>query len=508
MIDLTSIARHRYRHRAEQLRDFSVSVRDTQLGVLDFLLSQGRLTRYGAEHGFDSISGYDDFRRRVPIVEYEDIRPLAMRMVKGEKDVLWPGRCTRFAQSSGTSGGKSKYIPITPRALKMNHFAGATDAMVSYIFNNPDSRIFSGKAFILGGSYANALDLPRGVKVGDLSATLIDCISPVVNLFRIPKKEIALMENWQEKLPRLVDAAIGADITNISGVPSWFLTVLKEVIAKAGARTIHDVWPNLEVFFHGGIAFGPYREQYREITDPEKMHYAENYNASEGFFAIQDDPRTDAMLLLTDRDVFYEFLPLSELDSSRPQAVPAWEVEPGKTYALVISSSNGLWRYLIGDTVKIHSTNPLRITIAGRTRSFINAFGEELMVYNADRAIERACRETGAAVANYTAAPLFASAGQKACHQWLIEWTKAPADIDAFARVLDACLQEENSDYQAKRQGSIFLDAPQIITAREGLFDAWLGSTGKLGGQRKIPRLSNSRTLLESMLTYQLKSNI
>lgn len=500
MLDFTSIARLRYHRRARQLREAGGSTGEAQQRTLEYLLSQGRRTRYGAAHGFDSISGYDDFRRKVPVVEYEDIRPLAMRMVEGESDVLWPGRCTRFAQSSGTSGGKSKYIPITARALKMNHYAGASDALVSYLDRNPGSRIFSGKSFILGGSYANALDLPLGVKVGDLSATLIDCINPVVNLFRIPDKKTALLEDWQEKLPRLVEAAVSADVTNISGVPSWFLTVLKRVIEKAGASTIHDVWPNLEVFFHGGIAFGPYREQYRTITDPQKMHYLETYNASEGFFAIQDDPSTAAMLLLTDRDVFYEFLPLSELGQPEPRPLAAWEVETGKTYALVISSSNGLWRYLIGDTVRIESTSPLRITIAGRTHSFINAFGEELMVYNADRAIERACSLTGCAVANYTAAPLFASEGRKACHQWLVEWSVPPADPAAFADALDQCLQEENSDYQAKRAGSIFLDAPQIITASPGLFDRWLATTGKLGGQRKIPRLSNTRQTLEQML--------
>lgn len=503
MIDFTPIVRKIYSARARQLREYaSADLGEMQRTVLGSLLRELRLTRYGVGLGTDAIRGYDDFCRKVPVVEYEDIRPLAMRMVSGEKDVLWPGRCTRFAQSSGTSGGKSKYIPITPRALKMNHFAGATDAMTSYIDRNRESRVFSGRAFILGGSYANALDLAPGVRVGDLSATLIDCINPVANLFRIPSKKIALMEDWNEKLPRLVEAAAGADVTSISGVPSWFLTVLREVLKRTGARTIHDVWPNLEVFFHGGIAFGPYREQYRAIIGPGKMHYVENYNASEGFFAFQDDPASPAMLLLADRDVFYEFLPLGELGKERPRAVPAWEVEQGKTYALVVTSSNGLWRYLIGDTVRIETLGPLRITVAGRTRSYINAFGEELMVYNADRAVERACSRLGCSVANYTAAPLFADGGRKGRHQWLVEWTAAPASAEAFAAELDACLQEENSDYQAKRQGSIFLDPPQIVTARPGLFDAWLASTGKLGGQRKIPRLSNDRKTIEAMLSF------
>ncbi len=499
-MDFTPIARKLLSRRARQLRE-RPNVEAQQLDVLHFLLSQGKLTSYGADCRFDRIQNYDDFRRLVPVVEYEDIRRQVMRMVEGERDVLWPGRCRRFAQSSGTSGGKSKYIPITTRGLKANHFAGASDAVTAYLDHNRNSRLFSGRAFILGGSYANDLQLPPGVKVGDLSATLIDCMNPMANLFRIPKKKIALLERWEEKLPQLVDAAVGANVTNISGVPSWSLTVLKQVMAKAGVSSVHDVWPDLEVFFHGGIAFGPYRSQYDAITDPSHMHYVETYNASEGFFAIQDRPDVPAMRLLTDRDVFYEFLPLSELDSYAPQAIPAWEVEPGKTYALLITTSNGLWRYIIGDTVLIHSIEPLRITIAGRTRSFINAFGEELMVYNADRAIEHACHKCHCSVANYTAAPIFATATEKARHQWLIEWNEPPADIALFSAALDGFLQEENSDYQAKRHQSIFLAEPQIITATPGLFDRWLATSGKLGGQRKIPRLSNSRTIIESMLS-------
>lgn len=501
MIDFTPIARSIFSRRARKLRDYSsFSVEEMQMGTLSALVRRLSRTRYGSRYGITDDCSATEFRRRLPLVQYEDIRQEVMRAVSGEKDVLWPGRCKRFAQSSGTSGGKSKYIPITDRALKMNHFVGASDSLISYLDHNPGSKIFSGKAFILGGSYANALSLPPGVHVGDLSASLIDCINPVANLFRIPDKKIALMEDWNEKLPRLVDAAARADVTNISGVPSWFLTVLKEVTAHAGAKTIHEVWPNLEVFFHGGIAFDPYRSQYRELTDPQKMHYVENYNASEGFFAFQDDPASPGMLLLLDRDIFYEFIPLDSLDTPRPETLTAAEVEQGKTYALVISSSCGLWRYIIGDTVRIHSLCPLRITVAGRTKSFINAFGEELMVYNAERAIDRACRICGCSVANYTAAPLFADNRHKGCHQWLIEWNNPPADIDRFADALDDCLQEENSDYQAKRQGSIFLNPPQIITARPGLFDRWLASTGKLGGQRKIPRLNNDRSLIDSLL--------
>ncbi len=505
MIDLTPIARKWMRRRAEQLRHACETPEATQRGVLEHLLRQGRRTAYGQANGLDGARGYEEYAERMPIVEYEQVRPLVMRMVEGEADVLWPGRCRRYAQSSGTSGGKSKYIPITDEMLRANHYGGASDSLATYLQLNPESRIFSGRSFILGGSFANALDLPKGVRVGDLSATLIDRIPAAVNLVRVPSKRTALMEDWTEKLPRLVEESIHADVTNISGVPSWFLTVLKGVLKKAGAASIHDVWPNLEVFFHGGIAFGPYEDQYAAITS-RPMHYIENYNASEGFFAFQDTLQSKAMLLVLDRGIFYELLPLGELGKERPRAIPVWEAEAGRDYALVVSAPNGLWRYLIGDTVRVVSTEPLRIVVSGRTQHFINAFGEELMVYNADRAIEHACHALGCAVANYTAAPLYATTASRGRHQWLIEWATPPASAEEFAAELDRCLQQENSDYQAKRAGGLFLDPPQVITARAGLFDAWLASTGKLGGQRKVPRLRNDRSVLDPLLALNSQS--
>ena len=355
------------------------------------------------------------------------------------------------------------------------------------------------------GSFSEAVSAmnclsPKGVVVGDLSANLIDNINPLVNLVRVPSKEIALMEDWTKKLPALVKASINQNITNISGVPSWFLTVLKEVIAKAGASTIHDVWPNLEVFFHGGISFKPYREQYHAISDPAKMRYLETYNASEGFFAAQNTIDDPAMLLLLDVGVFYEFIPLDEIDNPHPKILPIWKVEPGKVYALVITACNGLWRYPIGDTVKIESVEPLKITIAGRTKHFINAFGEELMVHNSDAAIAKACDELDCAVLNYTAAPVYAGDHSRGRHEWLIEFARQPQNLAQFASRLDALLQQENSDYQAKRYNSIFLDPLSIVVARTGVFDDWLASTGKLGGQRKVPRLSNDRRFLDPLL--------
>ena len=419
--------------------------------------------------------------------------------------MLWRGRVNRFAQSSGTSNGKSKYIPITSDALQICHYGGASNVVAHYLNLYPDSRMFSGKGLILGGSFANEVaDLRNDARVGDLSAHLINKVNPFVNLVRVPSKHIALMEDWEAKLPALVEASIGENITNLSGVPSWFLAVLKAVIEKAGATTIHDVWPNLEIFFHGGISFKPYRSQYAAITDVAKMRYIETYNASEGFFAVQNEIDSHAMLLLLDVGVFYEFMPLDQLDNPNPQLVPMWQVEPGKVYGLVISSCNGLWRYAIGDTVKIESINPVKITIAGRTKHYINAFGEELMVHNADAAIAKVCDEMGCAILNYTAAPVYAADNSKGRHEWLIEFSKRPADLDMFATRLDELLQQENSDYQAKRYKGIFLDPLTIVEAKEGLFDCWLGSTGKLGGQRKVPRLANNRQFIEPMLKMNI----
>ncbi len=479
--------------------------RQTQLDVLSHLLRKGAHTEYGRSHKFSAMAGYADFADSVMPAAYPEYRHMVERMVHGEPDVLWPGVCRRFAQSSGTSDGKSKFIPVTGDSLRINHYRGASDVVAHYLDLYPDSRLFGGKCVILGGRVANEIaDLPAHVKVGDLSANLIDDMNPAANLLRVPSKNVALMADWTKKLPALVEASLNQDITNISGVPSWFLTVLREVIKRAGADTIHDVWPNLEVFFHGGIAFGPYREQYRAITDPARMRYLETYNASEGFFAVQDTPDTGAgMLLLLDCGVFYEFIPVDLAGDSAPAPIPAWEVEKGKIYEMIITSCNGLWRYRIGDTVKIESTEPLRITIAGRTKSYINAFGEELMVHNADAAMAEACRKTGAAVLNYTAAPVYAASGTRGHHQWLIEWAVKPASIEEFADILDLELQRQNSDYQAKRSGGIFLDRLSIVSARHGLFDDWLASTGKLGGQRKVPRLSNSRDIIESLLHIQ-----
>lgn len=503
-MDFTPLIRPIFERQARVTDRWASEGETIQRETLVSLLRRGRGCKAARGYGLQELVGkrdpYVDFASRVAPKTYEDIRSDVMRMIAGERDVLWPGVCRDYAQSSGTSGGRSKYIPITSDNLQRGHYHGAMYSVAHYLRNNPQSRLFSGKGMILGGSFANGLKLkdPR-VRVGDLSATLISKINPFANFFRVPGKKVALLPDWKVKLPALVDASVDQNVTNISGVPSWFLTVLKEILLRKGAENLSEVWPNLEVFFHGGISFEPYREEYRRITDPSKMHFVETYNASEGFFAVQNDPADKSMLLIIDNDIFYEFLPI---DGASDQPVPLWEVEAGKIYELLITSSNGLWRYRTGDTVRVESVAPVKIRIAGRTKSFINAFGEELMEENAERAIAEICRQTGASIANYTAAPVFAEGNHRGRHQWFIEWNEKPADVEDFAAKLDAELRRLNSDYDAKRANTIFLDPLEIISVKPGTFDRWLASVGnhKLGGQRKVPRLSNDRNIADAIL--------
>lgn len=499
MLNVTPIMRLYFQSGAVCKTIYEENIRQTQCRVLSRLIRAAADTEYGKKYGFRGIETYSDFAEAVPLVEYPDIRPYVMRMVAGESDILWKGVIKRFAQSSGTSDGKSKYIPITPEGLSGNHYRGSATAVARYLAMNPASRLFAGKAFILGGSFASTLgNTAPGVKVGDLSAHLIDRIPEAINLFRIPSRETALLEDWRQKVPCLVRESVKADVTNISGVPSWFLTILKEILAFTGQENIHRIWPGLEVFFHGGISFRPYRHEYEAITDTAKMHYVENYNASEGFFAVQDTENPEnGMELLLDCGVFYEFVPLGHDGGA---AVPAWEVRQGSTYALAITTANGLWRYMPGDTVRIESTSPLRISVAGRTKNYINAFGEELMVHNADDAIAFAAQETSASVSDYTAAPVYATSGKKGRHQWIIEFAVAPDDMKRFTDILDSRLQQVNSDYQAKRTGGIFLAPPEVTVAPAGTFGIYLARTGRLGGQRKVPRLSNDRHIADTIL--------
>ncbi|MBQ6549446.1 MAG: GH3 auxin-responsive promoter family protein [Prevotella sp.] len=465
-----------------------------QRAVLEHLVETAKDTEYGRNHAFTAVKGYDDFISHVPVNTYEELKGDIDRMRQGETDILWPGRVKWYAKSSGTTNDKSKFIPVSAEGLKKIHYAGGWDTVAFYFRNNPKSKLFDGKALILGGSHAPNYNMKDSL-VGDLSAILIENINPIANLARVPKKQTALLSDFEVKRERIAREAINKNVTNISGVPSWMLSVLTRIMEITGKKHLEEVWPNLEVFFHGGVAFTPYRKQYEELITSPGMHYMETYNASEGFFGIQDDPTDKSMSLMIDYGVFYEFIPM---DGGDP--VPLWGVEKGKNYAMVISTSCGLWRYEIGDTIQFTSTNPYKFIISGRTKHFINAFGEELIVDNAEQGLAYACEQTGAEVLEYTAAPVFMDANAKCRHQWLIEFSKRPQDLQQFSDLLDKRLQEINSDYEAKRYKDITLQHLEIVEAKPNLFNDWLKLRGKLGGQHKVPRLSNSRDTIEQLL--------
>lgn len=500
-MSITSIIRPFLVKRAGRLDRYATQTADIQQRVLQQLLSKAADTEYGQRFGFDSIRSYDDFAQRVPLNSYEELKGYIDRMRHGEKHVLWPGQVQWYAKSSGTTNDKSKFIPVSKQCLHDTHYAGGTDAVCLYLRNNPKSRIFDGRALILGGSHAPNYNLPHSL-VGDLSAILIEHINPLVNLVRVPSKRVALLADFEEKRDLIARRAMQCRITNLSGVPSWMMAVITRVLEFSGKDTLDQVWPHLEVFFHGGVAFTPYREQYQRLIPSQGMHYMETYNASEGFFGLQNDPADPAMLLMIDYGVFYEFIPLEEVGRPDAHALPLWQVECDRQYAMVISTSGGLWRYQIGDTVRFTSTEPYKFVISGRTKSFINAFGEELVVDNAEKGLQEACRLTGARVSEYTAAPVFMDNAGRCRHQWVVEFDKAPADTEAFARCLDEALQRINSDYEAKRYKDITLQRLELISAPRGLFNEWLKSRGKLGGQHKVPRLSNNRDIIEQVLAF------
>jgi len=495
----TKLIRNLFVPRMHQLDRYATDAEYLQRKVLIRLLKSGKRTQWGAAHGYDKVLAYEQFARSSSINTYDDLKDYIDRMRHGERDVLWPGQVKWYAKSSGTTNDKSKFIPVSQDNLHDTHYRGGADVVVWYLRNNPQSRIFDGRALILGGSHAPNYNLPHSL-VGDLSAILIENINPLVNLVRVPKKATALLSDFEEKRDRIAYEAMDKDVTNLSGVPSWMMSVLTRMLEIAGKTDVTQVWPNLEVFFHGGVAFTPYREQYHRIISNPCMHYMETYNASEGFFGVQDDPSDPSMSLMLDYGVFYEFIPMSELGHENSTVVPLWEVETGRNYAVVISTSSGLWRYLIGDTVRFTSTNPYKFIITGRTKSFINAFGEELIVDNAERGLDVACKATDAEVREYTAAPVFMDEHGQCRHQWLIEFVREPKDLQAFAHRLDLALQTLNSDYEAKRYKDITLQQLEVIPARPGQFDDWLRQQGKLGGQHKIPRLSNDRKIIESIL--------
>ena len=498
-MSLTQIVRPIFASRRKALDKYQTQAEELQMQVLHRLVNKAKDTEWGRNHGFESVSSYEDFAKTSGINTYEELKLAIDRMRQGESNILWPGKVRWYAKSSGTTNDKSKFIPVSQDGLKDTHYAGGRDAVTWYLRNNPQSKIFDGKALILGGSHVPNYNTKNSL-VGDLSAILIENINPLVNLVRVPKKSIALLSDFEVKRELIAQEAIKQNITNLSGVPSWMLSVMTRVLEISGKDNLAEVWPNLEMFFHGGVAFTPYREQYKRLIPSNQMHYMETYNASEGFFGVQDDPSDPSMSLMVDYGVFFEFIPMEEIENPNPKVVPLWGVEAGKNYAVVISTSSGLWRYMIGDTVRFTSVNPYKFLITGRTKFFINAFGEELIVDNAEVGLAEACKQTGAEVLEYTAAPVFMDTEGKCRHQWLIEFSRQPSDLAAFSEILDKTLQQVNSDYEAKRYKDITLQNLEIVVARQGLFHDWLASKGKLGGQHKVPRLSNNRNHIEEML--------
>ncbi len=499
-MSLTRIITNVFKSRQKELEQHISGGEALQRKVLAHLLDTAKDTEYGREHLFGTTNSYEDFTRNTPVNTYEELKGDIDRMRHGESDILWKGRVKWYAKSSGTTNDKSKFIPVSDDGLRNIHYKGGKDCVALYLRNNPKSRLFDGRSLILGGSHSPNYNV-AGSLVGDLSAILIENINPLANLVRVPNKRTALLSDFEVKRDRIARETMHKNVTNISGVPSWMLSVLSRVMELSGKQHLEEVWPNLEVFFHGGVAFTPYRKQYEQLIQSPGMHYMETYNASEGFFGLQDDPTDKAMLLMLDYGVFYEFIPMDEFGTDNPTVVPLWGVETGRNYAMVISTSCGLWRYILGDTVCFTSTNPYKFTISGRTKHFINAFGEELIVDNAEQGLAYACAQTGASVLDYTAAPVFMDDKGKCRHQWLIEFSTPPANLSEFTRLLDTRLQELNSDYEAKRYKNITLQPLEIVPARKGLFNDWLKAKGKLGGQHKVPRLSNSRETIEQLLT-------
>mgnify|MGYP001191484482 FL=1 len=472
---------------------------DAQREVLFKLVDQAKDTEFGKKYKFNSIDSIEEFQKHVPIHSYEDIKPYIDRLLKGEQNLLWPSEIKWFAKSSGTTSDKSKFIPVSKETLEDSHFRGGKDILALYTTNYPETGIFNGKALTLGGSHQiNRIN--NESFYGDLSAILIENLPFWTYFIKTPSQEIALLSEWEEKMEKIANATIKENVTNIAGVPSWMMVLIKYILQKTGKNNILEVWPNLELFTHGGVSFEPYREQYKKLIPSDKMNYMETYNASEGFFAIQDYPSRNDMLLMLDYGIFYEFIPMEELGKEYPKALHIDDVELNKNYAIVISTNSGLWRYMIGDTVIFTSLYPHKIKISGRTKHYINAFGEEVIIDNAEKALHEACVKTGALIKDYTAAPVFMSENSKGCHQWLIEFDKRPGDFSIFVDTLDIALQRLNSDYEAKRYKNMTLEKPMVIEAKENLFYRWLKSKGKIGGQNKVPRLANNREYIDELI--------
>jgi hypothetical protein len=484
--------------RINQIELFKKYPLETQKETLYQLLAKAASTEWGEKYKYSSIASIKEYQSRFPVQTYEEIIPYVERLRNGETNLLWPGEIKWFAKSSGTTSTKSKFIPMSVEALEDCHYRAAKDILAIYTMQKPETRIFSGKCLTLGGSH-KMNQFNNDSLYGDLSAILIENAPYWVEIIRTPKHKIALLEDFEEKLELITKLTVNENVTNISGVPSWYLVLIKQILAFTGKSNLLDVWPNLEVFFHGGISFTPYRDQYKKLIAGNQMNYMETYNASEGFFGIQDDLTKNDMLLMLDYGIFYEFIPAEKVNSPSYPVYTLGEVETGVNYAIIISTNGGLWRYMMGDTIVFTCLDPFRFTISGRTKHFINVFGEEVIIDNADKAVESACKSTGAVILEYTAGPVFMNIDSKGSHEWIIEFEKEPSDLNQFIQNLDDALKSANSDYEAKRFKDLSLLKPVVRSVPKGTFNKWLKTKNKLGGQNKVPRLSNTREYIEDL---------
>ena len=489
--------------RVHQIELFIKYPHDVQDELRASLVETAKSTEFGKNHDFANINSYEQFKEKIPVVTYEQFFPYVERLLKGEQNITWPSHIKWFAKSSGTTNAQSKFIPVSQEALDDCHFKGGKDMLAIYVNNYPDTKMFSGKYLAIGGSQqVNRLDKNANSFTGDVSAVLMKNLPFWMHFSRTPSMDIALMDNWEEKVEKIAQATVHENVTSMAGVPTWTLVVLRRIMEMKNARDIREVWPHLEVFFHGAVSFTPYRALFDKLIPYADMHYLETYNATEGFFGIQDQRNSREMLLMLDYGIFYEFIPAEDFDNENPQTYRISEVEVGKNYAVVITTNAGLWRYKIGDTIKFTSVDPYRFAISGRTKHFINAFGEELIIENAEQGIAAACQATEALVENFTAAPHFmGEEGKQGCHEWIIEFTRAPNSLETFVRTLDETLRSINTDYDAKRTKDIAVTQPMVHPAIQGTFHRWMKKRGKLGGQNKVPRLSNNREYVDDILT-------
>ncbi len=484
--------------RIHQIELFQKYPHEVQQELFESFVQKGAKTEYGKSVGLDTVNSYEDFKK-IPIQTYEDIKPWIDRLMAGEQGLLWPTETKWFAKSSGTTS-RSKLIPVTKESLEDCHYKGGKDLLAMYYNNHPNRKLYNGKHLIIGGS-AQINHLSADSYFGDLSAIIVKNLPWWAEIRRTPSKEIALMSEWQSKIERMARSTMEEDVYIIAGVPSWTMVLANKVLELSGKSNLKEVWPNLELFMHGGVNFEPYREQFKKLIPDPKMNYVETYNASEGFFGIQDQVDSDEMLLMLDYGTFYEFIPMDKYDGVHStEIVSIADVELNKNYAVVITTNGGLWRYILGDTIRFTSRTPYRFKITGRTKSFINTFGEELIVENAEIAVAEACKRTSAQIREFTAGPVFMKDEHTGAHQWVFEFVQYPDDLSRFEHVLDEKLREINSDYDAKRYHDLILDKPVMTVVGAGAFDAWLRANDKLGGQNKIPRLSNNRRVLEQIL--------